>query len=237
MTPTPIPAMVEPHPSGTELLDDPEADPDLVRINLADLAQANRWFGGWAAVRHGLATVLHQASGSRVSLLDVGPGGADLSAAAVRWGEQRGITILPIGIDQNRTVARFARARGLPVARGSGNALPLADDSVDLVVVSQVAHHLERPTVIDLFRECDRVARHAVIVADLRRSALARAAFSVGGRLLRFHPLTLADGKTSIRRGYTRAELEDLLRAAGLEGTVRGRPFFRLVAVWRPRPA
>ncbi len=95
---------------------------------------------------------------------------------------------------------------------------------------------MERPRVIDLFRECDRVARHAVIVADLRRSAIARAAFLVGGRLLRFHPVTLADGETSIRRGYTRAELVDLLHAAGIDGSVAGRPFYRLVAVWRPRP-
>jgi ubiquinone/menaquinone biosynthesis C-methylase UbiE len=237
MTPTPSLTSAEAHPSGTELLDHPQADPDLVRINLGDLARANRWFGGWAAVRYGLATVLHQVPGSRFSLLDVGPGAADLSAAAVRWGKQRGITILPVGVEHNRTVARFARARGLRVARGSGGALPLANDSIDLVVVSQVAHHLEGPKVIDLVRECDRVARDAVIVADLRRSALARAAFSVGGRLLRFHAVTLADGETSIRRGYTPAELGDLLHAAGLEGTVRRRPFYRLVAVWRPRPA
>ncbi len=229
-------ASAEAHPSGTELLDDPQADPALVRINLADLTQANRWFGGWAAVRYGLASVLHQIPGSRFSLLDVGPGAADLPAAAVQWGRQRGITILPVGIEQNQAVARFAHARGLRVARGRAAALPLADDSVDLVVVSQVAHHMERPRVIDLFRECDRVARHAVIVADLRRSAIARAAFLVGGRLLRFHPVTLADGETSIRRGYTRAELVDLLHAAGIDGSVAGRPFYRLVAVWRPRP-
>ena len=223
-------------PSGTELLDDPQADPALVRINLADLTRANRWFGGWAAVRYGLARVLRQASGSHFSLLDVGPGAADLPAAAVEWGRQRGITIRPVGIEQNQTVARFAHARGLRVARGRASALPLADDSVDLVVVSQVAHHLERPEVLDLFRECDRVARHAVIVADLRRSAIARAAFLVAGRLLGFHPVTLADGETSIRRGYTRAELRDLLQATGIHGSVNGRPFFRLVAAWRPQP-
>ncbi|NNG16509.1 MAG: methyltransferase domain-containing protein [Gemmatimonadales bacterium] len=224
------------HPSGTELLDDPQADPDLVRINLGDLARANRWFGGWAAVKHGLTRVLRQVPGSCFSLLDVGPGAADLSAAAVNWGTQRGITILPVGIEQNRTVARYARARGLRVARGRGGALPLADDSVDLVMVSQVAHHLERLGLIELFRECDRVARRAVIVADLRRSGFARAAFAVGGRLLRFHPVTLADGETSIRRGYTPAELDELLHAAGVDGMVTGRPFYRLVAVWRPRP-
>lgn len=230
-------ASIEAHPRGTELLDDPQADPELVRINLGDLARANRWFGGWAAVRYGLRAVLDQVPASSLSLLDIGPGGADLPAAAVRWGEQRGITLRPVGIEPNGTVARVARAQGFAVARGRGDALPLGDDSVDLVVVSQVAHHLDRAAVIQLFRECNRVARRAVIVADLRRSAIARAAFSVGGRLLRFHPVTLADGETSIRRGYTPRELVSLLDAAGVDGTVSSRPFYRLVATWRPRRA
>jgi len=223
-------------PSGTELLDDPSADPAMIGTNLRDLTRANRWFGGWAAVRFGLAEALgDRVAGSRVSLLDVGPGAADLTAAARRWAERRGITIVPIAVEQNRAVAKFAHARGLPVACGRGGAMPLATDSVDLVLVSQVAHHLEPDAVIELLRECDRVARHAVVVADLRRSATARAAFRLGSWLLGFHPVTVADGLTSIRRGYTAVELDDLMKMAGLEGRVTRRPLFRLVAVWRPR--
>ncbi len=208
----------------------------MVRTNLEDLARANRWFGGWAAVRFGLATTLRdRVAGSQVSLLDVGPGAADLTAAARRWAERRGITIIPIAVEQNRAVARFAHARELPVACGRGGTMPLATDSVDLVLVSQVAHHLEPDGVVELLKECDRVARHAVVVADLRRSAMARAAFTLGSRLLGFHPVTVADGLTSIRRGYTASEFRELMRMAGLEGTVTRRPLFRLVAVWHPR--
>jgi hypothetical protein len=41
-------------PLGVELLDDPAADPDTVVLSLRNVARANRWFGGAAAVCHGL---------------------------------------------------------------------------------------------------------------------------------------------------------------------------------------
>ena len=34
---------------GTELLDDPAADPAAVTLSLRNVARANRWFGGAAA--------------------------------------------------------------------------------------------------------------------------------------------------------------------------------------------
>jgi hypothetical protein len=85
-----------------------------------------------------------------------------------------------------------------------------------------------------LFRTCDRLARHAVVVADLRRGVLGPLAFWVGARALGFDPVTVADGMTSIRRGYTAAELRALLAAAGVRASVERRPGYRLVATWRP---
>jgi hypothetical protein len=97
-----------------------------------------------------------------------------------------------------------------------------------------VAHHLNPSSVIQLFRACDRLARRAVIVADLRRHALAGPSFLCGGRLLGFDAVTLNDGVTSIRRGFSRRELIDLMLQAGARGQVAYRPGFRVVATWHP---
>ena len=43
---------------GAELLDDPKADPATVAESLHNVARANRWFGGAAAVRFGLGRTL-----------------------------------------------------------------------------------------------------------------------------------------------------------------------------------
>ena len=66
-------------PVGVELLDDPAADPATVAESLRNIARSNRWFGGAAAVRHGLARVLADVpAGATLTLADVGTGLGDL---------------------------------------------------------------------------------------------------------------------------------------------------------------
>jgi SAM-dependent methyltransferase len=232
------PEPLELSPIGAELLDDPSADPATVAASLRDIARANRWFGGAAAVRRGLDRALADVPrGASLTLVDLGTGLGDLPRDAMRWAARRGVRLQALGLERNRVAARLAVAAGVPCAVGCAGATPLRDKSVDLVLVSQVAHHLSDQSAVRLFRECDRVARRAVVVADLRRGRLGPLVFWVGARALRFDPVTVADGMTSIRRGYTPRELEDLLGAAGVRATVERRPGYRLVATWRPGEA
>ena len=76
--------------------------------------------------------------------------------------------------------------------------------------------HAGRPGVIQL----RRVARMGVIVNDLVRSWHGYVGAWLVGHLLTRNPLTRHDGPLSVRRAYTRAEMEQLARDAGL-GPVR----------------
>ncbi len=231
-------SLVEPlaiAPLGAELLDDPAADPVLAAASLRDITRANRWFGGAAAVRYGLRRALADApAGTTLSLLDVGTGAGDLPRVARAWAKRRGVRLVPLGIERSRVAADLARAGGLPCAVACAGVPPVRDKSVDVVLVSQLAHHLDSASAMRLFRTCDRIARQAVIVADLRRGRLGPLAFWVGARMLRFEPVTVADGITSIKRGYTVSELRALLAGAGVRADVVRRPGYRLVAVWKP---
>ena len=219
---------------GAELLDDPGADPAAVALSLRNVARANRWFGGAAAMRHGLRRVLRGVARDRpLTLLDLGTGAGDLPRQAVRWAERRGHALRPLGLELSRPAAGLARAAGVPCAVACAGAPPLRPKSVDIVLVSQVAHHFTRESAVRLFRTCDTLARVGVVVADLRRGRLAPLAFKVGAMALGFDPITVADGITSIRRGYTRAELGELLEAAGVRARVTRHLGYRLVATWR----
>ena len=223
-------------PIGTELLDDPAADPQTVVQSLGNVARANRWFGGGAAVRHGLERVLRGVPrGLPLTLLDLGTGAGDLPLRAVRWARRRGYTLRPMGLELNRTAAAMARRAGVPCAVACAGAPPMRENSVDIVLVSQVAHHLTSDSTVRLIRTCDALARVGVVIADLRRGPLAPIAFWIGARALRFDPSTLADGITSIRRGYTPREFRVLLAEAGVSARVSRRPGYRLVATWRTR--
>jgi SAM-dependent methyltransferase len=219
---------------GTELLDDPTADPTVVAQTLGNIARANRWFGGARAVRYGLARLLAGVPRTRpLSLLDLGTGAGDIPGDAVRWAARRGWRLVPVALERSRVAAALARAAGCPCAVADAGAAPFGDKSVDLVLVSQVLHHLTPASAVRLLRDCERLARIGVVVADLRRARLAAPLFRLGGRLLRFDPVTMVDGVTSIRRGYTVGELLALLRQAGVTGRVARRPGYRLVGTWR----
>ena len=225
-------------PVGAELLDDPAADPDTVVQSLGNVARANRWFGGAAAVRHGLRQVLRGLPAGRpLTLLDLGTGAGDLPPRAVRWARRRGYLLRPVGLELSRTAAGMARRAGVPCAVACAGAPPIREKAVDLVLVSQVAHHLTHESAVRLIRTCDALARVGVVIADLRRGRMAPLAFRVGARALGFDPVTIADGLTSIRRGYTPGELRALLAKAGVSARVARRPGYRLVATWRTTPA
>lgn len=221
-------------PLGTELLDDPGADPAIVTRSLRNIARANAWFGGRAAALWGIDRLLRGLPRSRaVSLLDIGTGYADLPLAAARREARRGRRLHPIGLERSPVAAALATRRGVPTILACAGGLPVRDGSVDVVLISQVAHHLSPDAVVRLLESASTAARIGVVVADLRRSATAAAAFRVGSALLGFDPVTRADGITSVRRGYHADELAALAARAGYRATVRQRPGFRLVATWR----
>lgn len=217
---------------GVEVLDDPGADPMLVRAELSDLVLLNRWFGGTRAVVGALLPHLPPRGGA-CTLLDVGTGTGDIPRAVARAARRCGVTVTAIGLDRSPLAARIAATTGLPTVVSDGGSLPLASRSVDFVIASQVLHHLEPDVAVRWIRELDRVARRAVVIADLRRTRVAMAAVWLVSFPLGLHPVTRRDAVLSLRRGYTEAELETILREAGVEAVVRRHPIARLVAHWK----
>ncbi len=223
---------------GHEMLDAPDADPALALRSLRDVALANRLFGGRHAVLRALDTIwrdsAHQA---KWTLLDIGTGLGDIPASATRLAVRRGVALRSVGLERIVPIAAAAKAQCDSVCCASAFALPFADRSIDVVTCSQVLHHFEGDEARTLLRECTRVARRAVVVGDLRRSWLAVAGIWSASFALGFHPVSRHDGALSVRRGFTRRELEALVyEATGCHATVRQTPGFRLSAYWQPAP-
>lgn len=228
---------------GIEILDGPDVDPGLQVRSLADVAMANRLFGGARAVLAEVDRVLRarEASAARaraLSLLDVGSGLGDIPAGAERLARRRGRGLECTALDAVEALARACRERGSAPVCGDARRLPFADASVDVVTCSQVLHHFADDEAAAVLRELDRVARVRVIVADLRRSWLAVAGIWAASFPLRFHPVSRHDGMVSVLRGFTAAELEArVVDAIGAPADVRRRLGFRVTASWAPRAA
>ncbi len=219
-------------PIGIELLDDRRADPALVRESLRHLARSNRWFGGVSAAKTGIARVLGSSRPAELRLLDIGTGDGDIPRALVGWLGRRGIRLKATGVDWHRAAPPLARGNGIPAAVADAFQLPFADRTFDLVVMSQFAHHFSGDGIVRLCREASRAARLGVVIADLRRTVWAAAAFGLGSRILGFDRYTRVDGITSLRRGFRPADLAAVIQAAGFQPTVTASPGARLVATW-----
>jgi len=229
---------------GTELLDDPQADPLLVGRELRDIARLNALFGGTRAVVRELEPFLERGeretgNGKRPTwtLLDVGTGSGDIALATRAAARRHGIELTAIGLDLNPTAASIASAAGVPTFVADGNALPVAPRSVDVIVASQVLHHLPRPVAVRWIAAFDRVARRAVVLADLRRSRLAMVGVWAASIGLAMNGITRRDAVLSLRRGYTKGEFEEMLREVGVRAAARYRPGARIVAAWSPSTA
>lgn len=224
-----------PSPVGREALDDPAAPAPLVRRMLTDIARLNRVGGGHGALHRALAHVLpERGAPAPLTLLDIGTGAGDLPRAAVRWAARRGIPLRAVGLERHRTAARLAQGADLPMVVACGGAPPLAPRSVDLVLVSQVAHHLDHPSLVALLAACDRIARRGVMILDLRPSRTAAFLLRLGAPLLRLHPVTVADGITSLARGFAAGALAAAAREAGATRPTEWRhPIGRVTVAWR----
>jgi len=157
---------------------------------------------GWwnAAMRDIAAMLLRSASlPGRGTMLDVGCG----SGQTMAWFESLYPEWRTVGLDVAAEALAAARAIGARVTRGSGLALPHADQSVDLVITLDVVQHLPLS------------GGDAIALAEMRR------VLRPGGSVLlrtnaQAFPRVADDPVFNFHR-YRPGELRAKLRAAGFE--------------------
>ncbi|HYH93733.1 MAG TPA: methyltransferase domain-containing protein [Candidatus Saccharimonadales bacterium] len=235
-----------------ELLDGPLDDRAALEGNLRDLRRANRWLGGASGSIRAIEALLPRpgANGEALArprtILDVGTGGADLPLAMLEHAARTGRSWRVTGLDSRPEVLaaaavadrRVTGTAGLDLHVGDGRSLPFPDGAFDVVHASLVVHHLDPTDAAGLIAEMVRVARLGIVVNDLVRGRLAYVGAWLLAHLLTTNRLTRHDAPLSVRRAYTRTELERLLEDAGqrIVTSVRG-PFghrWAIAAARRP---
>lgn len=220
---------------GIEYLDEAGIQAAVAERSLRDVALSNLLFGGARAVVSEVTAALAQGRLRRATVLDIGTGLGDIPARLRAAAARHGIVLVPCGLDANPALARRAAREGFPVACARVPPLPIRDRAVDIVICSQLLHHLDAAAAAALLREMNRVARSWVIVSDLRRSWAAVTGIWLASFPLRFHPVSRHDGVLSVLRGFTPGELRGAVRGAvGAMPRVRRHALFRLTAAWTP---
>ena len=226
--------LTPPRKRGYEILDSPDVDPKLVTRSLADVARANAWFGGISSALDELKDALKQVP-LDATLLDVGTGLGDIPCRAREEARRNGVELTTIGLDAAAELAEASKCSVDFAVCADALHLPFADNSVDIVMCSQVLHHFAGEEAAALLREMDRVARVRVIVSDIRRSWIAAAGLWLASFPLRFHAVSRHDGVVSVMRGFTPAELADTVQEAiARRPEAHRRRAFRVTTSWAP---
>lgn len=220
-----------------EYFDNPARTREEIAAGYRELARVNRLFQLDDPYTRVLSRWLGRDHCRRLSILDLGAGDAWLANHMEAFAARQGWTWTVTSLDMNPVPLQI-NGRPLNVA-GSATALPFRDAAFDLVIASQMTHHLDTDDdVLRHFREAWRVARLGLFITDMRRSALLYALLKFFLPILRLSPRMRADGLLSVRRSFTRAELQALAARSGLPGlTVRTYFGTRLIVSARKTPA
>ncbi len=233
-----------------ELMDAANIDPQEHRRALLGLSRLNRLSLASVSVARAIKELLDARGtpASNASLLDFACGGGDLLLGV------RGILGLPqasispmqattdIAVDISNTALEVLRERAereqIAVRCVRADVLtaplPIGDAGVDVCMCSLFLHHLTRSGALGVLREMARVARSGVVISDLARTRRGLMLAWCASRLMTRSRVVRVDSLKSVRAAWTRRELMDLAREAGLHtADVRAIWPQRLLLVWR----
>jgi SAM-dependent methyltransferase len=219
-------------PDRPEMMDVPDIAPEALREQLRRLEQINRWFGGAAALRTA-AERLGLLQGTKPLLLaDLATGFADHPRRLIAWASEKGVPLAIVAVDRHGETLRLAREAtpaGTPIffVQADATRLPFKDGACDAALCTLALHHFSEDDAIAVLREAKRIG-HAAAAIDLVRGRLAYAATWLLTQIWMTDPLTRHDGRLSIWRAFTGAELRHLAEKAGWRGILwRKLPWFR----------
>jgi ubiquinone/menaquinone biosynthesis C-methylase UbiE len=213
-----------------ELLDDDAGSPQEVAESLADLRFVNRWFGGVSTTHSLLRRAISRQNSTRVSMLEVAAGSADVALQNQQVFENNGIQISVTALDRSASHL----PSGVPRVVANALALPFHDDAFDLVGCALFAHHLSPQDFSRFASEALRVAKVAVLINDLIRHPMHLALIYAGMPLYR-SPITRHDAVASVKQAYTMEEMCTMLTNSGASRVEMSRHYlFRMGAIaWK----
>ncbi len=215
-----------------EWLDEDIGAPAEISASLEDLRTINRRFGGVGTTAYLLRNAMQEARVKSATVLDVAAGDGFCARRAARNLTGNGLEVSLTLLD--RRVSHLPASNGIETVVGDALQLPFDDGAFDFVSCGLFLHHLDPDGVVCFVNEALRVARLAVLINDLRRTAAHLLLVYAGFPLFRSR-LTKHDAPASVKQAYTPNEIIELLKGTSARRVeITNRYLYRMaVTVWR----
>ena len=218
-----------------ELLDAPDVSPQLLIQNLNELDLLNRTTGGHAISLEGIKLLMKNKI-SKYHIMDLGCGSGDWLRYMAKWAYSNGVQLQLTGVDKNPDAIELLKmkSRTFPEINGyTGDYRDFIHQlPVDIFHSALFFHHLSDAEIVELLEQMNLTAGMGFVMNDLRRTPLAYYAAKIATRVLGGSSLSKHDGPVSVLRGFTKEELNKLLKISGIEDyAIHRRRFFRFLVV------
>jgi 2-polyprenyl-3-methyl-5-hydroxy-6-metoxy-1,4-benzoquinol methylase len=203
-----------------EIMDDLSCSGPEVDQTLAELEFINKWLGGNAVTLNGLDSLLSRCA-APVKIADLGCGGGDMLMLIADKLRRKKFAAQLTGIDANANIVAYAEKNTAAYSEINFQAADIFSDEFrkqkfDLVFATLFFHHFTREQLIDLFEHLHKNTRCGIVVNDLHRHALAYYSIKWLTKLFSKSPMVVNDAPLSVHRGFTRDELVEIVKSAGI---------------------
>jgi len=196
-----------------EYFDDPRRSFVEVAEGYRQLGRINRLFLFADPFQRLLSNWLGSEKCRELSVLDLGAGDGSLGRQLTQWAARRRWIWRVTNLDVSPLALRLNH-EGLNVV-GSALSLPFHDGSFDVVIASQMTHHLpDEAAVTQHFREAWRVTRDAIFVSDVHRNLAMIVLVWLSAHATGLSREMRGDGLLSVRRSWRIPEWKAFAAAA-----------------------
>jgi 2-polyprenyl-3-methyl-5-hydroxy-6-metoxy-1,4-benzoquinol methylase len=204
-----------------ETMDDLQCSGPVLNQTLRELEFINKWLGGNNVTTTALKSFYYQSlPQSKLTIADLGCGSGDMLRLIDRWAKRKNLNVELIGIDANPNIVKYAINSAEHSNNISFRALDIFSEEFrklkfDIVIGTLFFHHFSDADLIRFFSDLRKQVRLGIIINDIHRHFLAYYSISWLTKLFSKSSMVKNDAPLSVRRAFSRGELQDILVKAG----------------------
>jgi 2-polyprenyl-3-methyl-5-hydroxy-6-metoxy-1,4-benzoquinol methylase len=199
-----------------ELLDADNIPQKDLYLNLKELNNINTLLGGHNITLKGIAA-FNLKPNKTYHLLDIGCGGGDNLRVIADWGRRKGLQLQLTGVDLKTDCINYAKehCKAYPEIHficSDYKDLLNQNTTYDIIFTALFCHHFKEEDLSILFRYKQQHANLGFFINDLHRHPLAYYSIKFLTALFSKSYLVKNDAGLSVKRGFSKTELLQLLK-------------------------
>ncbi|MCX7636463.1 MAG: methyltransferase domain-containing protein [Cyclobacteriaceae bacterium] len=201
-----------------ELMDDLTCSGEVVHQTLRELDVINKWLGGNMVTLQALQQILPVNPNRVITIADLGCGSGEMLK---RISESfPGYPFQLTGFDANPHIIAYARQYvndpSINLLSENIFSYSFSKRKFDIVVATLFFHHFTSAELVQIFRQLLYQTRIGIVVNDLHRHPLAYHSIRLLTTLFSRSDMVKYDAPLSVLRGFTRDEIEEIMKEAGI---------------------